>query len=332
MKRINPAPTMKDVAREAGVSLGTVSKVINGIPVGESYRRRVEEAERKLGYVLNNYARSLKTNRTDCVALLLPSLRHPFFAALADEVTACLSARGLRCLLMITNYDPEAELASFRLVRQNKVDGVLALTYSPNLDVDDTLPIVTIDRHFAPTVPCVSSDNFNGGQLAAEALLRCGCKRPLALQVVAEVPGEPHKRAAGFESACRRLGAEYGILARPDTEGEEPFFRFLAEHVNPGALEYDGVFCSSDRLAVSVMEFLRARGVRVPEDVQIIGYDALPDHYTGRRLVSSIAQPIPRMAETAVTILMDAERRSSGENIYLPAEYIPGPTTREEIP
>ena len=329
MKRINPAPTMKDVAREAGVSLGTVSKVINGIPVGESYRRRVEEAERKLGYVLNNYARSLKTNRTDCVALLLPSLRHPFFAALADEVTACLSARGLRCLLMITNYDPEAELSSFRLVRQNKADGVLALSYSPNLEVDDTLPIVTFDRHFAPTVPCVSSDNFNGGQLAAEALLARGCKRPLVLQAAAAVTGEPHKRAAGFESACRRLGADCGALLWTDTEGEAPCFRFLEEHISPGAVEYDGFFCSSDGLAVRVTEFLRARGVRVPEDVQIIGYDGLMDYYTRRCPVSSIAQPVGRMAETAVNILLDDERRNSGENICLPVQYISGPTTRD---
>lgn len=72
------APTMKDVAREANVSLGTVSKVINGIPVGEKYRKRVEAAATNLGYQVNNYARGLKTNRTYCVALVMPSLRHPF--------------------------------------------------------------------------------------------------------------------------------------------------------------------------------------------------------------------------------------------------------------
>ncbi len=76
------SPTMKDVAREAGVALGTVSKVINNIPVGESYRQRVEDAIEKLGYHVNSYARGLKTNKTNCVALLMPSLRHPFFAIL----------------------------------------------------------------------------------------------------------------------------------------------------------------------------------------------------------------------------------------------------------
>ncbi|MBQ3462271.1 MAG: LacI family DNA-binding transcriptional regulator, partial [Clostridia bacterium] len=81
---------MKDVAQAAGVSLGTVSKVMNGIPVGDSYRRRVTEAAERLGYQVNNYARGLKTNKTYSVALILPSIRHPYFAALADEVTAVL--------------------------------------------------------------------------------------------------------------------------------------------------------------------------------------------------------------------------------------------------
>ena len=165
MKKNGSAPTMKDVAKLAGVSLGTVSKVVNGIPVGEEYRRRVEEATVTLGYQINSYARGLKTNRTNCVALVMPSLRHPFFAMLTDEITACLMHHGYRSFLMITNFDPEAERSSFVMVRQNKVDGVIALTYSPDpgLDNHDSLPIVTIDRHFGPSIPCISSDNYSGG-------------------------------------------------------------------------------------------------------------------------------------------------------------------------
>ena len=84
-------PTMKDVAREAGVSLGTVSKVINGIPVGESYRRKVEKAAKKLGYQVNHYARGLKTNKSYCIAFIAPSTINPFFAALAQEICKALS-------------------------------------------------------------------------------------------------------------------------------------------------------------------------------------------------------------------------------------------------
>jgi DNA-binding LacI/PurR family transcriptional regulator len=119
---------MKDVAREAGVALGTVSRVFNGFPVGDEYRERVEAAAEKLNYRVNNYARGLKTNKTFCVGLLMPSMRHPFFAALIDELTASLMRHGYLTHVMITNFDPDAEQKSFTLVEQNKVDGIIALT------------------------------------------------------------------------------------------------------------------------------------------------------------------------------------------------------------
>lgn len=329
VERSYPTPTMKDVAQEAGVSLGTVSKVINGIPVGESYRKRVEDAAQKLGYTVNYYARGLKTNKTSCIALVLPSLRHPFFAILADEITASLSRRGYHCILMITNFDPEAEQKSFVMVRQNKADGVIALTYSPDLEVDKSLPIVTIDRRFGPNIPCVSSDNYAGGQMAAEKLLALGCKKPLLLQIGADVPGEPHKRGAGFADVCRQRNVRYGSLILKESDTEGPIFRFLEQHTHGDRADHDGIFCSSDGLAARVIDFLTARGVRVPEDVQVIGYDGIVDYATGRYACSTIVQPIPQMAETAVNLLLDADRLSMGANICLPVCYVSGGTTRE---
>lgn len=320
---------MKDVAREAGVSLGTVSKVVNGIPVGEDYRRRVEAATKRLGYTVNNYARGLKTNRTYCVALVLPSLRHPFFAALADEVTACLTRRGYRCVLMITNFDAAAEQTSFVMVRQNKADGVIALTYSPDIEVDESLPVVTIDRHFAPGIPCVSSDNYRGGQMAAEKLLELGCKKPLLLQIGAEVEGEPHKRGAGFLDGCRARGVESASVILHERETEEPFYRYLEDHIRNGKPDFDGIFCSSDGLVVRIRAMLEGWGVRVPDDVQLIGYDGIINYATRRVDCSTIVQPIAEMAETAVRLLLSDEERATGTDICLPVEYLPGGTTKD---
>ena len=89
-------PTMKDVARESGLSLATVSKVINGLPVGKNSRKLVEEAIEKLGYQVNTYARALKGSKTYTVALVMPSLKHPFFAHMVDELTAALTQFGTR--------------------------------------------------------------------------------------------------------------------------------------------------------------------------------------------------------------------------------------------
>lgn len=323
------APTMKDVAREAGVSLGTVSKVINGIPVGDHYRRRVEAATKKLGYQVNNYARGLKTNKTNCVALVMPSLRHPFFAALTDELTSCLMRCGYRSLLMTTNYDSVAEKNCFQLAQQNKIDGIIALSYSPNLEVNDTVPVVTIDRHFSAGIPCVSSDNYRGGELAAEKLMALGCKKLLFFRIGPNIYGEADKRGPGFENACRMANMPYHSLFLSDEDTEAPFYRFLEAHILGETPEYDGIFCNSDGLAARVCAFLRGRGIRVPGDVQVIGYDGIVDFATGRYVCSTIVQPIAEMAETAVRFLLNPDRALSPANIALPVYFAPGGTTKE---
>lgn len=323
------SPTMKDVAREAGVSLGTVSKVINGIPVGESYRLRVEEATKKLGYQVNSYARGLKTNQTYSVALIWPSIRHPFFAALADEITACLMRQGYRTILMLTNYDPEAEQKCIHMVQQNKADGIIAMTYNPDLAVDTSIPYVTIDRHSKAGIPCVSSDNFGGGQMAATKLLELGCKRLLFMRIGSEVSGEADKRGAGFESICRMRQVEYDSIYLNDADTTEPFFRYLEAHVHGGRADFDGIFCNTDSLACVILEKLEALGVRVPEDVQLIGYDGLENPMTGRLYCSTIVQPIDRMAEAAVTVLLSKDRASLPALLALPVRFAAQGTTRE---
>ena len=321
------APTMKDVAREAGVSLGTVSKVINDIPVGEPYRKKVEAAAKKLGYQVNNYARGLKTNKTYCIALVMPSLRHPFFAMLTDELTSCVMRYGYRSLLMITNYDSTAEKHCFMLAQQNKIDGIIALSYSPNLEVDDSVPVVTIDRHFSAGIPCVSSDNFRGGELAAQKLMELGCKNLLFFRIGPDIYGEVEKRGPGFESACRMAKVPYQSLFLSDDDTEAPFFQFLEDHIQDGKLEFDGIFCNSDGLAVRVCEFLRKQGIRIPEDVQIVGYDGIIDFATRRYICSTIVQPVAEMAETAVRFLLNGDNAPA--NISLPVRFASGGTTRE---
>ncbi len=322
------APTMKDVAREAGVALGTVSKVINGIPVGDSYRKKVEAAIKKLDYQVNNYARGLKTNKTYCVALVMPSLHHPFFAVLANELSECLMRQGYRSILMITNFDSQVEKKCFALAQQNKIDGIIALTYSADINVDESVSVVTIDRHIS-NHPCVSSDNFLGGELAAEKLIELGCKKLLFLHIGNVVVGEAEKRGPGFENACRNANVDYHSVLLTDDDTEAPFFQFLQEHIQDGQLAFDGIFCNSDGLAIRVREFLKTRSILVPEDVQIIGYDGIVDYATGNYTCSTIVQPTTEMAETAVNLLLNQQGTLTPRNVSLAIHFAPGGTTRE---
>ena len=329
MKRKENAPTMKDVAREAGVALGTVSKVFNSIPVGEDYRRRVEEAARKLGYQVNSYARGLKTNKTCSAALILPDITTPFFSALAQAVCQELSARRYKTILSLTAFDPQAEQRCIQMVQQNKVDGIIGLTYNPELKVDPNLPYVSIDRHFSRDVPCVASDNFGGGQLAAEKLLELGCTRPLFLRSWAEVPGETDKRWDGFASVWRQRGIDCACLQLNDAEGLAPFRDFLSSHMDGGRLAFDGIFCVTDALAVRIRAMLEELGPRVPEDVQLIGFDGTRRFAGEGFYCSTIVQPVTRLAETSVDLLLQEDRSSLPSLVCLPVQYAPGGTTRE---
>ena len=190
-------PTMKDVAQEAGVALGTVSKVFNGLPVGERYRVKVEEAARRLGYQVNQYARGLRSGKTYNVAVILPGVDHPFFAALAQHLCAALMRREHRMLLYVTASNPDAEQECVGMVRQNKVDGVIGLTYNP-LELDGELPFVSIDRCLGPDIPCVAADNYGGGRMAAEKLIQLGCTRLAFLRTGSASPSETDKRGDGL--------------------------------------------------------------------------------------------------------------------------------------
>ena len=329
MKKKSTAPTMKDVAALAGVSLGTVSKVMNNIPVGDEYRIRVEEAARNIGCRVNNYARTLKTNRTNTVAVLMPSASHPFFGLLIDHLTRSIRKRGLNIMLFLSFFDMDGEQKCIELVRQNKVDGIIALTYNPELEIDTSIPFVSIDRYYASYVPCISSDNFGGGILAGEMLVKLGCKKLLFIRTGSTVTGEPDKRGIGFENFCQTNNISSESFRLNDDDGLYPLSNFLSAHTHGTQFDFDGIFCSTDHLAGIVIRYLENLKIRIPEDVQIIGFDGIPRLPGDPPSISTIAQPIETIAETAVSTLLSAHRSALPSLTCLPVEYRAGWTTKD---
>ncbi len=322
-------PTMKDVAKEAGVALGTVSKVFNGISVGESYRIRVEEAAQKLGYQVNQYARGLRASKTFTVALILPGVDHPFFSALAQHICTALLQRDHRMLLYVTASRPDVEQQCVQMVQQNRVDGIIGLTYNA-LTVDENLPFVSIDRFLSPNIPCVTADNYGGGRLAAETLLELGCRRLAFLRTGSAYPGETDKRGDGFKALCRARNVSYDALELNDGEDFEAFRAFFLLHRDgEGRLDIDGIFCSTDLLAWRIRQLLEELGFRVPEDVQIIGFDGSQHFGTEGLYCSTIVQPVEKIAQTCVEFLLTKDRSSIPALICLPVSYAAGGTTRE---
>jgi LacI family transcriptional regulator len=328
IKNTNSAPTIKDVAREAGVALGTVSKVINGIPVGESYRIRVEEAIEKLNYRINSYAKGLKSNRTFVVAVMVPNLISPFFAKLVNCLNKSLAQRSYRMLLLATDYDPEQEQSYvFMAAEQQKVDGIICLSYNPKLQVPEGVPFVSIDRHIGAHIPCVASDNYGGGALAAEVLVRNGCKNLAFLRIGSKLTNEPNKRRDGFINACENMDVPYTLKIVDDGTPYTAFEDFLQEHLREGKLNFDGIFCVTDNLASQIIGSLRKMGQRVPEDVQVVGFDGIRHFGDLDYVCSSIVQPVEEIAETCVELILEREEGKIPSLISLPVSYAYGGTT-----
>lgn len=329
MRNKNSAPTMKDVALEANVALGTVSKVINGLPVGESYRIRVEEAIKKLNYQVNSYAQGLKASKTYTVAVLMPNTLHPYFAWLTYEINLSLLKRKYRMLLCCTDYNHSVEQEYVTMAQQNKVDGIIGLTYNPDLQVGENVPFVSIDRSMGSHSPCIASDNFAGGQMAAEKLADLGCKNVAFLRIGSSLDNEPNKRKAGFENGCLARNLQYTSKILWDGDSLDEFEFFLAEHMHNGKLDFDGLFCGTDMVAYRILKILKKLNVKVPDDVQIIGFDGIRNLNEGDYICSTIVQPVHDIAEMCVELLLQENMTSKPPLVCLPVSYLYGGTTKE---
>ena len=321
--------TMKDVAREAGVALGTVSKVVNGIPVGKTYQRRVEDAIEKLGYHVNRQARALRSSKSNIVEVILPNLYNPFFSRLADCLCWELSRRSYQMLLFLTKSSFDLEQNYMLMSEQQMVSGIICLTYNPNLRIPKGIPTVSIDRSLGPGIPCVASDNYGGGCLAAQKLIENGCKSLAFLRTGSSLPNETDKRRDGFIRACTDAGVPFHCECVNDGTPYSAFEDFLRAHLHNGKLDFDGLFCATDLLANKIRRSLNQMGPRVPEDVQIIGYDGARCFGDQEYYCSTIVQPVEEMARLCVDLALQSSSQSVPCLLQLPVTYASGGSTRD---
>ncbi len=319
--------TIKDVAREAGVAVGTVSNVLNGISVGSDYRQRVEEAVKKLGYHVNRQARALRSSQNSLVGVILPDLHDPFYSTLADCLCRELAHHSLQVLLCLTGGDPDLEQAYMQLSGQWAASGIICLTEHSGLRVPDGIPVVSVDRTLGPGIPCVTSDNYSGGCIAAQRLIANGCKRPAFLYADSPVSDETDKRRDGFIRACTDAGVPFESLCVPEDASCSVLKDLLRMHLHGGRPEYDGLFCATDHLALRVRHTLEEMHLYVPGDVQIIGYGGVKG-FGGRELCcSTIVQPVEEMAQMCIDLILRVSKKGISCSLQLPVYYAFGGTT-----
>ena len=312
--------TLDEVARVAGVSRATVSRVVNGSPkVSPEVRRNVERTIDRLGYVPNRAARSLVTRRSDSIAVVItePATRlfsDPFFPRIIRGVSTALAARDLQLVLLMPD-SAEEERRTVRYLTGGHVDGVILMS----LHGDDPLPAELAARHVplvivgrpprGAEVDHVDADNRGGARLAVEHLVAGGRRR------IATVTGPKdmvagQDRLAGYRDALTEAGLpiDEALIENGDFTHEGGVA--ATERLLKRAPDLDGIFCASDLLAVAALGVLQAAGRRVPQDVALVGYDDAPIATTTRPLLTSVRQPVEEMGREMVDILTGSMGRS----------------------
>ncbi|MCU1552440.1 MAG: LacI family transcriptional regulator [Glaciihabitans sp.] len=310
------AANVKDVAALAGVSLGTVSNVLNRPEiVSPETADRVMQAIEKLGFVRNDAARQLKAGRSNTIGLVVLDVRNPFFTDLARGAEDGAGAAGLSILLGDSGRSHERETAYLDLFEEQRVHGVLV---SPLSDVARRLeglrrrgiPAVLVDRSGTGSgFSSVSVDDVAGGRLAVEHLISIGRRR------IAYLAG-----SFDFSQVTDRLrGAREAVASHPGTtlevidiggltvlEGRAAGERIVARAADDRP---DGIFTANDLIAVGVLQALVMQSdIRVPGDVALVGYDDIDFAQTAVVPLSSVRQPSALLGRTAVEILLDEAR------------------------
>lgn len=303
--------TVKDIAAAVGVSVATVSNVLNGKPnVGRVIRKKVLRAAKQLGYRPNRAAQAMRTGRTRAIGLVLPDLTNPFFPELAQAVENTARSLGLLVCLIDSQGRAEGESDGFALLAQHAVDGVIWCPLGPHAPSalrKLARPIILIDRP-GLRYAAVHSNYVMGGELLAEYAVRMGHKRVGLLSGPQELDSARQRRD-GF------------VNARPDKieivwEVSVGFHGVLTQAavdaLSKQRRKVTLIVAGNDLIAINAMRYLTDQGVKVPQDVSITGFDNIrwTDVVTPR--LTTIAQPVGAIGAKAVELMQES---MSGEKI-----------------
>lgn len=308
--------TIKEVAREAGVSIATVSRVFNDSgPVGDETRRRIVDAAQRLRYIPNGAARSLITSRTMTLGVLLPDLFGEFFSEVIRGIDQTAQQHRYH-LLLSSSHSERAEIEAALQAMEGRVDGLIVMY--PGLDVDalrntvsERLPVVLLNcRIEGGAFDSIIVDNYGGAYAMTEHLVRQGHRR-IALITGGSQNYDAAERARGYRAALRDGGAEWSAELEvegtfTDVSGYEAARRLLTLAPRPTA-----VFASNDAMAIGALSAFREAGLHVPDDIAVAGFDDIPIAAYVMPRLTTVHVPISELGVRAMERLVEAVRREN---------------------
>ena len=313
---------LTDVAKLAGVSPTTVSRVINNKGyLSEKTKAKVYAAMRELGYKPNNLARGLQGKSSKLIGLIFPKISNIFYAEIIEHLETSLFHQGYKVIICNSQNESDKERDYLEMLAANQVDGIISSSH--NLDIEDyervEAPIVAFDRNLAPHIPVISSDNFEGGKLAAENLQKVGCQKIVMFTGNDNSNSTTGLRRQGFSSVLPKAKV-FNIPSDYSAIRKEMEIKTILEQERP-----QGIFTSDDITAILTMKIADDLGIRVPQDLNIIGYDGTQFVENYFPQLTTIKQPIKEIAELLVDVLLaKIEGKEVQESYTLPVSLLTG--------
>ncbi len=312
--------TMKDIAKRTGLGLATISSYLNGGNVREKNRIKIEEAIRELHFEVNEVARGLKTNRTKTIGIVIPELNNIFFAEIITEAEDILRSHGYATMICDCRSDTEREKEAVDFLYHRRVDGLIVMptgTSDPGFQkfIRAGKPIVMIDRKMKDVCcDCILVDNEGAAEDAVNRLVRAG-HRKIGMIAGPEDVYTARERQRGYEKALRENNAVYeeGLMARGNytIAGGAKAMRQLWEN-NP---DMTAVFISNYEMTVGAMMEINDLGIRVPDELSVIGFDNVDFAKASVPRLSIVTQPTAQIAqEAADTLIEKLQERDSAVN------------------
>lgn len=323
--------TLKDVAKEAGLTVGTVSRVLNNRGyISENAREKVDEAMKKLNYHPNEVARSLSKSSSNTIGVIVPHIQHPYFTEMISNLENQAYKQGYKMLLCNSRSIQEKEREYIDICTGNKVAGIILCSGTVPVEVFDGIgiPVVTIERFLDNGTAAVECDNKQGGILAAEKLISCGCRHLLHVGNVGGVFMPADMRTEGFREVCAREKIPFEEILTEEIQYNSLTYGDMIEEALRKYPETDGLFVNSDVIAAQTLQVCRKLHISVPDQLKVIGFDDVSLSTLTTPQLTTVHQPIKEMAEIAVNLLHDcASGKLVPKRTVLPVRLVERETT-----
>jgi len=298
--------SIREVAKLAGVSPSTVSRVMNNTArVDDEKKKRVLDAIEATGFQPNELARALFKQSSKIIGVIVSSIENPFFSEIVRAIEEEAFAHGYRILICDSDGNVEKETMNVHMLNQMKADGLIMMAQGEKTSQvisDCQIPVVVLDRRVSgdTVIASVTSDHYGGGRKATEYLLECGCKNIVCVRGPQNA-SSGKDRYRGYKAFCKEHGIEEQTVdcTYSYDEGLNAAQEILEKYSG-----VDGIFACNDMVAFAICKVLQERGYQVPEDIQVIGYDNIIFSRLFTPEITTIRQPIKEMGRLAVQIIV----------------------------